>query len=147
MTQVDDNRPHVVIAKDSPGRWHAGWRDAVFDDPLELPITVLLNIYRSQQGDWWGRRTGKGYAGILSITPVTDDTIKAKGPLASFDLLHIALDRVFIMDSANRNIVLGPLNNRSLNPARRSRLAAHKGDESHATQEDKDTVEGHRVIP
>jgi len=78
---------------------------------------------------------------------MADDTIKAKYLLAGLDRLHATLNRVFIMYTADRNIALGPLDDRSFSSAGCSYLATDKEDRGRASQWNKDLVGSHRVSP
>jgi hypothetical protein len=133
MAQIDDDRPHIVIAKDSFGCRHARWRYTVFDDPLKLSVAVSLNISRRQRRDWRRYTAAKGNACILSVSPVTDDAVKAKGLFSSLDLLGSFLDWILIVRAANGDIVLGPLHDRGLGPAGRTYLAPDQGYRGHAS--------------
>ena len=50
MPYIADHAPHfIVLEKSLPAR-HSTQTDAIFDDPFQLPVCVILNIFAARSG-------------------------------------------------------------------------------------------------
>src|ERR1700738_5150309 len=78
IAQEENNRPDLLIAQRSLRSRHAGGKDAVIDNPLQLPIRVSLNLLRSQRRHRRRHMFDKWDACILAIHPMACDTVVTK---------------------------------------------------------------------
>src|SRR5215469_1750189 len=72
MTHEPHNAPHLVILEHALPARHAAEANAVFDDPLELPVFVLPNVLVAQVDHRWRHLGGKGNSGTMAIQAVTN---------------------------------------------------------------------------
>src|SRR3954471_722841 len=72
MADVVHDLPHLVVFQNALPRRHARRRDAVLDDPLQLPVFIILYIFRGEIGNWRGHLLREGHARILPIESMAD---------------------------------------------------------------------------
>src|SRR5205807_9716824 len=97
MAQIDDDGPHILIAQYPFGRRHAGRREPVLDDPLELTVGVSLYHRQRERRHRGGHLGREGNAGSLPIATMAHNTVESECHLASFYLLRCAGNRIYIV--------------------------------------------------
>jgi hypothetical protein len=82
MSQIDDDRPEFVVAQRSLRPGHAGRTDSVVQNPFELAVGIALNLLGGQQRNRGLNVLCKGNARVLTIHPMTGNTIMRERLLA-----------------------------------------------------------------
>lgn len=72
MTNIADHLPHLIILNQTFPTGHSAHTDAIFDDPFELAVRVLLNFGRAKVRYWRRHISGERHTGCMPIEAVTN---------------------------------------------------------------------------
>src|SRR3954465_9683703 len=72
VANVVDDLPHFVVLENPFPSRHSGGTNTVLDDPLELPVGVLLHIFRREVGYRRGHLLSKRDTRVLAVEAVAD---------------------------------------------------------------------------
>src|ERR1700761_280724 len=106
MPHVYHDRPQFVVAERAFGAGHAGWPDAVIENPLQLAIGVTLNFLGGQRRDGWRDVVDERDTGVLAVVAMAGDAIVAERFLAVGQRLRIVRKGVLLLFVADRNVML-----------------------------------------
>ena len=72
MPEIANYAPHFIVIEKSFPAWHSAQANAIFDDPLQLTVCILLNVLRSKIRHWWGHISGEGHIRCVSVYAMTE---------------------------------------------------------------------------
>ena len=72
MPHIADHAPHLLVLEKSLPARHSAQADAIFDDPFQLPVCVVLNVFCRKIRHRRRHVLGEGHASGMAIHAMTE---------------------------------------------------------------------------
>lgn len=126
VADINDDGPELAVGQDAPGGGHAGRRNSVLEDPVQLPIRVGLNHRGIQLRHGRRHAIGKRHPGVLTIQPMTSRAVMGKRFSSVLDVRFAVRQGVLHLFAADCHGVFDPVDGSGLPFSRRSGFACRK---------------------